>query len=227
MAATKPSDDAIRQRIIKHMNADHQDSVRRYLEAYSNKSIFQTRNARMIDISLDQMEFDCNGQQHTVTFDPPMKSLSEARERVVQLDKEALKKLGRSDITIDRYIPPATKLGHLFNFSQCLFSYLFLPSASNWQPGSLLYDNLLYHVPNFAAFVAQIGWWVVVAFMIPIHFIEAGIIGRRLRKQHGLTPLDGVWWAWTASCFVEGFTAMWRLDSLVEEKRKEKDVKRH
>ncbi|KAH7075541.1 hypothetical protein BKA63DRAFT_413153 [Paraphoma chrysanthemicola] len=227
MAAASTQDDAIRQRIIRHMNADHQDSVRRYLEAYNNKSVFQSRDARMTDISLNEMKFDCSGQQHTITFDPPMKSLSEARERVVQLDKEALQILVCSDIAIDKYIPPTVKLGHLYNFTQCFLSYLLLPSASNWQPGSILYDNLLYRVPNFAGFVAQFGWWIVFAFMVPIHLAEAGIMGRRLRKKHGLTPLDGIWWAWTASCFVEGFTAMWRLSSLVEQKRKEKDSKKH
>jgi hypothetical protein len=44
--------------------------------------MFQTGSAHMTDISLDQMKFSCNGQQHIVAFDPPMKSLREARERV-------------------------------------------------------------------------------------------------------------------------------------------------
>jgi hypothetical protein len=189
--------------------------------------VFQTRNAQMTDISLNQMKFTCNGQQYTIAFDPPMKSLREARERVVQLDKEALQVLGRSDITIDKYIPPTAHLGHLWNFSQCLFSYLFLPPSSIWQPDSLLYDTVLYRVPTFANFVTYVGWWIVFGIMIPIHTIEAGVIARRLRTKHGLTPLDWVWWAWTGSCFIEGITCKWRLDKLVEEKRKEKDAKKH
>lgn len=189
--------------------------------------MFQTRNAQMTDISLNEMKFMCKGEQHSITFDPPMKSLREVRERVVQLDKEALQVLGRSDIAVDKYIPPTAHLGHLLNFSQCLFSYLFLPHPSIWQPGSLMYNNILYRVPTFANFVAQFGWWIVIGIMIPIHTIEARYIARRLRTKHGLTQLDLVWWAWTASCFVEGITSIWRLDSLVEEKRKEKDAKKH
>jgi hypothetical protein len=181
----------------------------------------------MTDISLNEMQFTCNGQQHTIAFDPPMKSLREARERVVQLDKDALQILDRSDITIDRYIPPTVKLGHLWNFSQCFFSYLFLPHPSIWQPGSLLYDSLLYRVPAFASLIAVVGWWIVVGIMIPIHTFEAGLMGKRLRKKHGSTPLDWVWWAWTGSCFVEGVTSKWRLDGLVKEKRREKDAKKH
>jgi len=201
--------------------------IRRYLEAYSSKSVFQTRNAQMTDISLNEMKFLCNGQHHTIVFDPPMKSLREARERVVQLDKNALQVLDRSDIVIDRYVPPTVKLGHLLNFSQCLLCYLLLPHQWIWQPGSPLYDTLLYRIPAFARLNALVGWWVVFIIMIPIHTFEAGIMGRRLTKKHGLTPLDWVWWAWTASCFVEGITSMWRLDALVQGKRKEKDAKKH
>jgi hypothetical protein len=181
----------------------------------------------MTDISLNEMKFACNGQQHTIVFDPPMKSLREARERVVQLDKDALNLLDRSDISINKYIPPSVKFGHLWNFSQCLCAYILLPFPAIWQPGSPLYDTLLYRVPWFANFVAQIGWWIVVGIMIPVHGIEAGIMARRLRIKHGLTPLDGMWWAWTVSCFVEGVTAKWRLDDLIEEKNREKEAKKH
>ncbi|KAH7398859.1 hypothetical protein DE146DRAFT_509991 [Phaeosphaeria sp. MPI-PUGE-AT-0046c] len=227
MTAPEAQEDAARLRIIKHMNADHQDSIRRYLEAYSKESVFQTRNAQMIDINLNEMKFTCNNRQHTITFDPPLNSLREARERVVQLDKDALQILGRSDIAVNRYIPPTTNPAHLMNFSACLLSYLFLPIPAIWQPGSILYDTLLHHVPWFASFVAQVGWWIVVVFMIPLHTAEAGFMARRLRTKHGLTPLDGMWWAWTVSCFVEGITSKWRLDGLVDAKRREKDAKKH
>jgi hypothetical protein len=45
--------------------------------------------------------------------------------------------------------------------------------------------------------------------------------------KHSLTPFDKMWWPWTASCFVEGITSFWRLDGLIEEKRKEKEAKKH
>lgn len=181
----------------------------------------------MTDISLNEMKFSCNGQQHTIAFDPPMKSLREARERVVQLDKDAVQILGRSDVSVDKYVPPHVNLGHLWNFTQCVLAYILLPIPSNWQPGSIIYDLFLYRFPSFANLIASVGWYVVVLIMIPIHLTESAIIARRLRTKHGLTPLDGVWWAWTASCFVEGVTAKWRLDGLVEQKKQEKEAKKH
>lgn len=179
----------------------------------------------MTDISLTQMECSCNDQRHMIAFDPPLKSLREVRERVVQMDQDALKTLGRSEISITRYIPPYVKLGHFGNFSACFLSYIFLPWPSNFKSGSLLYDNLLFRFPAFASFVAQI-CWIVFAIMLPIHLFETGLMARKLAK-HGLTPLDKMWWPWIGSSFVEGITAFWRLDGLIREKRKEIEAKKH
>ncbi|KAF2130757.1 integral membrane protein-like protein [Dothidotthia symphoricarpi CBS 119687] len=222
MATPEAQEAAAKQRIIKHMNADHADSIRRYMGAYTSASMFQSRKAQMTDIDLSSMKFS-NGS--TVAFDPPLKSLRETRERLVQMDKEALKTLGQSDIAIKTYIPPYAKLTHLWNFSQCLLVYFLLPNAANFQPGSLLYDNLLFMVPAFASFVLRIRW-MVLGVMIPIHLIESGLMAMKVSK-HGLTPLDGLWWAWVASCFVEGFTSFWRLDEWVEGKKREKEAKKH
>ena len=188
--------------------------------------MFNSRNAQMTDITLTEMRFSCDGgQQPIITFDPPMKSLREARERLVQMDKDALQVLGRSDISITSYIPPYVKLGHLWNFTQCLVAYTLLPRPANFKPGSLLYETVLFRVPAFAEFVARISW-IVFAIMLPIHLIETGIMSRNLAK-HGSTFLDAVWWKWMGSCFVEGVTSFWRLDGLIEEKKREKEAKKH
>jgi hypothetical protein len=179
----------------------------------------------MTDITLDDMKFDCGGQQHVIAFDPPMNSLREARERVVQLDKEALQVLHRSDITINKYIPPYTRLGHFFNFSQCLFAYYAFSSPANFQPGSALYDNVFYHFPGYARFNLMIQPYAFIA-MIAVHAFETGMMAMKLQR-HGLTPFDSVWWAWAASCFVEGFTSFMRLNALVDYKKKEKAAKKH
>ncbi|CAN9377525.1 unnamed protein product [Alternaria alternata] len=226
------ADVAAKQRIIKHMNADHHDSVcathtqiRRYVEAYASKSMFYSRSAQMVDIDLNQMVFSCGGQQAVIAFDPPMKAMREARERLVQLDKDALQTLGRSDIPITKFVPAYTHPAHLWNFTQCVLAMALLPRQANWQPGSLLYDNMLYLVPGFASFVARIGWIVFVC-MLPIHAVEVVIMARKLAK-HGCTFMDAVWWKWVGTCFVEGFTSFSRLNALIEEKRREKDAKKH
>ena len=179
----------------------------------------------MTDITLDDMKFDCGGQQHVIPFDPPMASLREARGRVVQLDKEALQTLHRSDVTVNKYIPPSAHPSHLFNFTQCVLMYLAFFRAANFQPGSLIYDNVFSSFPGFARFcftIQPVFFPVVVA----IHAFETGVMTTKL-DRHGLTPFDGVWWAWVASCFVEGVTSFWRLDGLVERRRKEKEAKKH
>lgn len=179
----------------------------------------------MTDIDVNQMRFSCAGRTSTITFDPPMKTLREARERLVQMDKHTLRILGRSDITVTRYIPPYVKLGHLFNFTQCMLTYLLLPRGANFRPGSLLYDNLLFKVPAFASFVLQVSW-IVLPVMLVIHIIEACIMARKVNR-HGLSSTDATWWKWVGSSFVEGFTSFSRLNGLIAEKQKEKDAKKH
>lgn len=179
----------------------------------------------MTDIDLNSMTFTCGGQSSSVSFDPPMKSLREARERLVQMDKDTLRMLDRSDITVSRYIPPYTKLGHLFNFTQCLLVYLLLPRGANFRPGSLLYDTLLHMVPSFARFVLQVRW-IVLPIMLAIHLFEATLMAKKV-KRHGLGSADTIWWMWVGSSFVEGITSFWRLDGLIAEKQIEKDAKKH
>ncbi|KAJ4368880.1 hypothetical protein N0V83_005962 [Neocucurbitaria cava] len=182
MTTPEAQEAAAKQRIIRHMNADHHDSIRRYVEAYASKSMWQSSGAEMINIYLDHMIFLIGSHQIVIPFDPPMKSFREARERLVEMDKDALHVLGRSDISITAFIPPTVKMGHLFNFTQCLLAYMLLPRPANFRPGSLLYDGLLYRVPSFAAFVAQISW-IVFAIMLPIHIFEAGLMGKKQEKE--------------------------------------------
>ncbi|KAJ4994315.1 hypothetical protein SVAN01_00144 [Stagonosporopsis vannaccii] len=225
MTTLEAQEAAAKQRIIKHMNADHHDSIRRYVEAYASKNPRQSHSAQMTDIDLNQMKFSCDGQTSTINFDPPMKSLRESRERLVQMDKDTLQILGRSDITITRYIPPYVKPGHLFNFTQCLLLFMLLPRGANFRPGSLLYDNVLFIVPAFARLVLQVRW-IVLPLMLAIHVTEAYIMTNKV-KRHGLSSADALWWMWVGSSFVEGITSFWRLDGLIAEKQREKDAKKH
>lgn len=244
MATSEAQDNAAKQRIVNHMNADHTDSVRmhlvftspilevdsrkkirRYLEAFSRKSVYQTRNARMTDVTLNDMKFECGGQQITIAFDPPLKSYRETRERVVQLDKDALRILQRSDIAITKYIPPWVRLGHLFNFTQCVVVWVLYSRAAHFKPGSLPYDLVLYRVPRFANFSLTIQPLLMV-IMLVIHLFEVGLMIRKLGR-HGLTLFDGMLWAWSASAFIEGFTSFWRLNTFIAAKKQEKEAKKH
>ncbi|KAF2277656.1 integral membrane protein-like protein [Westerdykella ornata] len=225
MATPDSQDLAARERILKHMNADHQDSVQRYIEHLRNASFFQVRDARMTDISLTEMRIRYSGKEAVIPFEPPMKSMRDARERLVQMDQDALQALGRSDITVTKFIPCYVHPGHLFNFSQCLVTFIAFSRPSHFKPGSLLFDNLLYRTPSFASFCLKIQPFLI-GIMVAIHAFEAAGMAKRLRK-HGLTPLQMTWWLWVATCFIEGITSTWRLDGLVDQKRKEKEAKKH
>lgn len=186
------------------------------------------RDARLTDVTLNDMKFDCGGQQITIPFDPPMKTLREARERLIQLDKDALEILGRSDIPITKYIPPyaaGLHFIHFLNFTQCLLTYIVFSRKANFRPGSLVHDNLLSFVPGFGEFCLKIQP-ILLVLMVGIHATETVFMARKL-KRHGLTPSERIWWLWTGSCFVEGKTSFMRVDSLIEEKMKEREAKKH
>jgi hypothetical protein len=243
MATSAAQDAAIKERIIKHMNADHRDSVRfrsshykdyltycqlqirRYLEYYKNASFYEIHDARMTDMNLNNIKINYAGTITSIPLDPPMQSLKEARERLVQMDKDAVQALGRSDIPVTTFVPPYANLVHLFNFTQCILTYIVFCRIANFQPGSLLYDNLFFRFPGFVKLGLSIQPYLF-PIMVAIHAFEAFLMTRKL-KRHGLTPFDGPWWLWVGTCFVEGFTSFWRMDTWVAEKRKEKEAKKH
>ena len=180
----------------------------------------------MTDITVDDMKFDCGGEQLVIPFDPPMKSLREARERVVQLDKDALQLLGRSDITITQYIPPyAYHVLHILHFTLCSLLFVILSRPSHFRPGSWLYDNVLVQVPRLNSLLSVTQPYVI-AIMVVAHTVETALLARKLGR-HGVTPLQGVWWAWVGSCCIEGGTSFQRMNWLIEEKKREKEAKKH
>lgn len=243
MATPEAQEAAVKERIVNHMNKDHTDSVsysaavqdsisppqiRRYLQAFKQKFFYQVRGARLIDVTLNDIKFTCGGQQVVMPFDPPMKTLKEARERLVQLDKDALKALGHSDITVTNYVPPwapGQHYIHIINSAACLFTWIIFARKANFQSGSFVHDNLLSRFPSWSEFCLAIQPFLI-SIMFIIHAVEAVLMARKL-SRHGLTPFDGIWWAWVGSAFNEGFTSFRRVNTHIEQKQKEKELKRH
>lgn len=199
--------------------------IRRYLQVSQRAWFHQVRDAKMTDISTTQMNFTYSGKPATIHFDPPMKSLREARDRLVQMDKDSLQSLGRSDIPLTTFLPPYQHPGHLFNFTTCIATYAAFASRANFTSGSLLYDSLLFRAPGFASFCWSIQpylFWI----MVGIHAFEGLLMMRKLAR-HGVDPLQGIWWMWVGSCFVEGAPSFWRLGAWVADRRAEKEAKKH
>ncbi|KAF2089892.1 integral membrane protein-like protein [Saccharata proteae CBS 121410] len=216
-------DAAAKQRVISHMNADHGDSITRFLEHYCRVSSFTARRARLADMSLASMQVEAGGKQYNIPLEPSMDSWRDARERMVKMDQDALAGLGRSDITIREYRVP--KGFHAVVFTVCLLTYVLVSRRQNALPGSFIYDNVLRHVPALASFTAKVQP-TVLALMVGIHLFEASVMARRLAK-HNVPLLGGLWWAWTGSCFIEGFGALQRTSAIVAEEQAAKHKQQH
>jgi hypothetical protein len=215
-------DDAIRQRIINHMNNDHQDSLVRYLEHYSNLSSFSARNAQLVDISFEALRIRTKRQSsgYLIPINPPMTSWKEARPRVVAMDAEAIAALGRSNITVKSYKPPRKPFELLISIvvATVLIAY---SQRSNFEPGSPLGDFLLLHSPRFAWFCQTFQpyiFWPVLA----IHISECWVMARAKLKMHSVPTFSSLWWKWIVNVFFEGYPAFKRFDAIVraeEQKR--------
>lgn len=165
----------------------------RYAEHYADATRFTSRNAKVEDITLDKLVLSAGGRTISIPLDPPLKSFSEARERVVKMDQDCIEALGRDSITIKEYRAP--KGFEAFVFATCFSTFILLPRPEN-------VSFVFQMVPEFAAFVLKIRLFVLFP-MIAIHAVEAVLMIRKLQR-HSVPLFSKLWWAWTASCFVEG-----------------------
>ncbi|KAJ5629114.1 hypothetical protein N7528_002771 [Penicillium herquei] len=210
--------------IIKHMNADHGDSLELYLQAFNNISAREARKAQIEDLTLSNLIIQANGTRYHVPIDPAMKDFTEARGRLVALHKESLQRLGRSDVTLTEYRGPQGF--QIVIFGLCLFTYVSCFQRSNLLPGSFVYENLGYKfVPDFAHFVYNIQPFLFPAVVV-IHIFESVLLAVLKLKPHGVPVLSGLWCKWMASCFVEGFGCFQRIAAIEKEERAKKHGKR-
>ncbi|KAF2093304.1 hypothetical protein NA57DRAFT_81636 [Rhizodiscina lignyota] len=234
------NEDAVRKRVIAHMNADHQDSLIRYLRHQHDLDESTASNARLIDINPKQVILVASNKCYTLPMSPPMASLKESRERLIAMDEEARKALGlppadgghngqvangaakepsRTSTLVKRYVPPSGF--HLVVFLACLATFTVFSRQEHVRPGSPLYDRALKHVPAFAEFCQRIQLWVFSAMLV-IHTTEASFMGFGRLRKYGVTIGSPLWLTWVGSCFIEGFGSFQRLDQLV---KREKEVK--
>lgn len=159
-----------------------------------------------MDISLDKLQVATGSQSYVIALDPPMKSLSDARGRLVELDKKAVSGLNRSSITLKEYRAP--KGIFIGVFAVCLGTYILLSRKENMLPGSLLYESVLKYFPRFAEFTYNVRDYVLYP-MIAIHLAEAYLMANTLKK-HSVPLFSQLWLTWMASVFIEGFNAFQR-----------------
>ena len=222
---TKSADEAAKQRIITHMNKDHQDSLIRYLQYYAQLSSFSARNAHLADISFNTLTvLSSNGTPHAIPIKPAMTSWPEARPRVVAMDAESIAGLGGSNIAVKKYKPPRGFMTVVFVAS--LLTHISFCRRTNFEPGSVFYNVLLKSIPSFANFcriIQPVMFWS----LIVVHAGEAVWMAKSRLEKHTVRMFSRVWWMWMLSCYVEGFGSFVRFDECVQEEKARKEGMKH
>lgn len=204
--------------IIKHMNADHQDSLSLFLQAYCGITSSQAKTANLEDLSLTGLIITAYGTRYSVPINPPMANYSESRTRMVAMHKDSLKRLGRSDITLTEYRAPHKPVPIVI-FALCLFTYASCFQRSNLLPGSFVYEYFGYKfVPDFAHFVYSIHPWFF-PLVLGIHILESVLLIITQLRPLGVPMFSVLWCKWVASCFVEGFDTFVRIKQIAKEQR--------
>ncbi|KAL8833273.1 MAG: hypothetical protein Q9170_004376 [Blastenia crenularia] len=218
-------DEAAKQRIIKHMNSDHQDSLVRYLEYFCQVSSFSARNAKLDSVALDSLSISTSkSKAYLVPIQPAMETWSEARTRFADLDAQAVAGLKRSNITVKSYARPTGFMAIVF--ISCCLTYLSFSRRANFQPRSLLYDIFLHRAARFADFCYKVQPLVIYPMVVG-HLIEAIWMARSRLRKHSVPTFSWLWWTWFLSTFIEGKGAFIRIDRIVEEERVKKASAKH
>ena len=222
-------DAAAQSRIITHMNADHSDSIIRYVRHYNGLSSFSARNARLTNITFTNLSISSSPYpfmevNHMISLDPPLNSWAEARARLVEMDGDACKGLCCSNITVKRYAPPKGIMAVVFG--TCLWTYITFSRRSHFLPGSLYHDYFFKFVPGLAKFCYTIQP-LLIALMVAIHLVEVVHLAITRLDKHTVPMLSQLWWKWILSDFVEGYGALQRIDQIVGEERLKKERQKH
>ena len=221
-----------RQQILSHMNADHADSLILYLEHFHSLPSHTACHAHLTDISQTSMLISTskskpNSNTYRIPFDPPLKDWSEARPRVIALDQEARSALGRSDITIKKYLSPYA-WWHWGIWVAILFTFALLGRGrETLDPGVRdITSPFKARFPGFFEFLCRVQPWVLYP-TLAIHLAESVWMDRTRLRVHNVPRGGAVWWKWVVSTFVGGFPNFERFDGAVREARRVKEEKRH
>ncbi|KAJ5084707.1 hypothetical protein NUU61_009286 [Penicillium alfredii] len=207
--------------VIKHMNANHPESLELFLQAYCAISAREAQTAQLEDISNTHLVIRAHGTRYSVPIDPPLKNISDARGRLVAMHNDSLQRLGRSDVTLTEYRGPRGVVQTVV-FALCVFTYISCFQRSNLLPGASVYEYLGYkYVPDFAHFVYTIQPYLFPGVLV-IHLLEASFLAVKRLKPLGVPLMSGLWWMWVSSCFIEGFGVWQRIAQIVKEERAKK-----
>jgi hypothetical protein len=219
-----PGDDAIRSRVLAHMNKDHQPELILYLRAWAGLSPSQAaRDPQLEALTLDSMGIrTSDGTLHEVPIAPPMGSFSDARHAMVRLDRVARERLGLGDVTV-REFRAARGVDAVVGGAVVFYYFTFfsLPRVLGGEAGTAwgmvrqFWDAVFPGGIDGYAWVVRTIFWMVVG----IHATECFLLDRTRLARFGIPRGTGVWWLWMATCFFEGYPSFKRFDRVVAEVR--------
>ncbi|RPA91820.1 hypothetical protein L873DRAFT_1831314 [Choiromyces venosus 120613-1] len=222
MAEKTTDDEALKARIITHMNQDHRKSLSHYLQHYSKLPAAIADTAELVDISLSRITLSMRSPptdtETRTTYLPirpsPMQALSESRERLVYMANECLTGLGLSPHVVKAYAPPgivgvAVMIGVLTG----LWSF---SSKRNLEEGSFVRMYLLQNYHPLADFLMRVHVFGFIAIILA-HIAECLHLQKTRLRKHQVETYSKVWWLWTVNCALEGFGVFGRFDKEVEE----------
>ncbi|KAL1305124.1 hypothetical protein AAFC00_002051 [Neodothiora populina] len=221
MSGQAAKDAAAKERIITHMNNDHHDSVVRYLECYHRMPGYKAYTGKISDISLTELTFTCANETFKTPFEPPLTSYREARERVVQMDKDCLVALNRSNITVKKYIPPHGRYAILFAIVTITFAAFSM--RSNFSPDGYV---ATYIHAGFARFCWAVQPLVMYGMLV-IHSSEAYHMATGRLRKHSVNMRSKIWWQWLYSTFIEGVGSFDRFDKMIKRECEAQEKQKH
>lgn len=207
---------------MSHMNADHSYSLQLYIRHFSGVSQPQAKTAKLIDINTQHMVIESKAGKSLISFDPPMKSLSEAREKVVALHHQALAGLGLSETKITRYVLPDA-LWQVVTYFLVVLCLVTFPFRSRLAPDSGSFMSRIWSIGGLIPSLGRLAYKlspIVLPLILLIHAAEVTFFARTKLRKHQVRTGSSVWWLWVVDVFIGGVAGIKRFDGLVIEKEK-------
>lgn len=226
-AATASSPETA-QRIMAHMNADHADSLARYIQHFGGVWAISARQPEMVRLSRASMTIASTGPvgasfsrglHTTISFEPALAAgLGDARKRLIDMDEEARRGLGREDVTVRQYRFPTSAAGWAW-WAFVAGAWWILGRRANLFEGAWFCDHVLARAPT--AFVVVLRAWQARIFyvMLGLHALETLEMAVGKMRAFNVELASPVWCAWVASVAFEGFPVWARLDRVVQLER--------
>ncbi|KAF3928631.1 hypothetical protein AA313_de0205993 [Arthrobotrys entomopaga] len=227
IAMASSNEDAVRTRILNHMNKDHVYDTKLYLIhrlKYPRSLLLpsDTSSVRISDISTTHITIAINDEIKEIKFTPPMNSLSDSRVRLVEMTRQAEAALGvdRDQVSIKPvWLPPQTSL-ELSVFLLLLVSMYIMFIPSTLLPGGFLRSTILKDYGELAQWMYRQTTWGSWVYIV-LHIGETGwFISTILARYWAMPGIDiGVAIIWALDVLLNGYPAVARWKKMVKRQK--------